>query len=635
MPGNAAGDTSDDAILRELAAAPGVQPDLLLPEIFSADVVVAERYDVRRRLGAGGMGAVYLAWDRVLAREVALKLTRGTVRERDVARLRREAQAMGSLNHPHVLDVYDFGTASGAIYIAMEYAPGGTLTQALSRGPSHATIIDWFLAAGEGLAAAHAMGIVHRDFKPDNVLMSEDGIPKVGDFGLAAPHATTDRPSPSVPSRRSTDRLTRTGASVGTPAYMAPEQWSGDPVDARADQYAFCLALFEALHGSRPEQAGPEPITLPPHRLPRRLAKVILTGIRTDPKERWASMGDLLAALRRATRPRLWPAAAALVVAAGAFALTGGEATECKDALQLDGIWDPQVRARASASFSRSELEFATVTWEQTAAHLDAYAGTLADAWADACRDAGQPRADRRLSCLRKRRSDLGALTRMLARKPDASVLGAMEASRALRPVATCVDRDAQSPADDAHNGDGAAAREFLAAARVLTSAGHHAEARTLAEHAAAAAKRSGEVGLHAEALLEHGRALAEGARDDEACEVLEAAYFAALEANDERVAAMAATTIVQNAHGRLDLALRWHAVAHAAAARLGDATIGALRRCRPGQHVRIERGVGTGERVLRSRGDGAGSGGGSDPAFPNPGVPRRAASSLRRRRRR
>ncbi|MBL8743732.1 MAG: serine/threonine protein kinase, partial [Myxococcales bacterium] len=210
------------------------------------------RYRVIGRLGEGGMGAVLAAHDPELDRTVALKILhesagdeRGELRDR----LAREARAMAKLAHPNVVAVYDVGAdpASGQLFVTMELVDGTTLRDWLRTPRSSRAILDVFMAAGTGLAAAHAAGLVHRDFKPENVLVGRDGRVRVGDFGLARPPrgaAASDAPlSPT---------LTRTGAIIGTPAYMAPEQFLGEAADARSDQFAFAVALFEALRGERP-----------------------------------------------------------------------------------------------------------------------------------------------------------------------------------------------------------------------------------------------------------------------------------------------------------------------------------------------------------------------------------------------
>src|SRR5215467_4444254 len=224
------------------------------------------RYVVQRELGGGGMGTVYAAFDPELNRKVALKLVRPEAGKLDTnegrRRLLREAQAMAQLSHPNVIAVYDVGTFADQVFIAMEYVEGSTLTQWLAEHQRPwREIVNMFVQTGRGLAAAHAAGILHRDFKPDNVRVGNDGRPRVLDFGLA--RALSGEPEKGAPDaeRVSADlsnhaqlgvALTEPGRLMGTPAYMSPEQLMGQGADHRTDQYSFCVALYQALYGELP-----------------------------------------------------------------------------------------------------------------------------------------------------------------------------------------------------------------------------------------------------------------------------------------------------------------------------------------------------------------------------------------------
>lgn len=291
------------------------------------------RYVLSARLGAGAMGVVYRALDPQLGREVAIKLLRRPnpmLRER----LSREARAMAQVSHPNVVAVYDVGEAAGQVYIAMELVLGQTLRQwqeDARRTPQE--IVEHYQAAGRGLAAAHAAGVVHRDFKPDNVLLGRDGRPRVTDFGMAG--ALTARREAAAPDGEELT-LTRSGAILGTPVYMAPEQLTGGNVDPRSDQWAFCVSLFEALHGRRPffgatwdelvEVVCAGRIASTSARPPPALERIVRRGLSVRPGDRHATMDELLAELGR-DRGRPWRRAA-LTCGAVAAAFTIGVATD-------------------------------------------------------------------------------------------------------------------------------------------------------------------------------------------------------------------------------------------------------------------------------------------------------------------
>lgn len=243
---------------------------------------VGEHYQINGILGRGGMGIVYLAHDYRLGRRVALKALPASVaanlpmRER----LRREARAAATIAHPAVATVYALEEIDGHLYIASEYVPGITLATEIAQGPiAEPRARDIALEVAGALAAAHAAGVVHRDLKPDNVLINTTGV-KVVDFGIAhieAPEAT---------------RLTRAGAMLGTPAYMAPEQLLGGAIDGRADIYAFGVMLSEMLTGRHPLQAAGMAI-------PAGMAAVVTRCVQTDPGARYASAQELLNALKQ------------------------------------------------------------------------------------------------------------------------------------------------------------------------------------------------------------------------------------------------------------------------------------------------------------------------------------------------
>ncbi len=307
------------------------------------------RYLLIERLGAGGMGVVYLAYDPEIDRRIAIKLIRtdrGDPRQAEERqqRLLREARAMARPQHPEVIAVHDAGTALGQVFIAMEYVDGSTLRQWLAAAPrSWREVLSLFVRVGRGLSAAHSAGLVHRDFKPDNVLVGKDGRVRVTDFGLARLVASEPAAVPSsgdattLDSSPPLDKLTRSGQFLGSPAYAAPEQMEGATADARADVFSFCCALYEGLYGERPfagrtlyelraaidqRRIAPAPKGA---RVPAWLRQTVLRGLARDPGDRWPSMEALLSALGK-DRQRLIRTAllglALLVVVSAAF-LTG------------------------------------------------------------------------------------------------------------------------------------------------------------------------------------------------------------------------------------------------------------------------------------------------------------------------
>jgi formylglycine-generating enzyme required for sulfatase activity/tRNA A-37 threonylcarbamoyl transferase component Bud32 len=293
-------------------------------DVLSVGATVG-RYIVVERLGAGAMGVVYAAYDPKLDRKVALKLLRpvkaGGDEARRTARLEREAQAVAKLSHPNVVGIFDVLVYEGRVVLAMEYLGGGTMRSWMdAKKRPWREIVAMFTEVGKGLAAAHAAGQIHRDFKPDNVLLDAKGVPKVADFGLARVRSTTGARAAVDAEEHSAHAvaqelesspadLTRTGAITGTPAYMAPEQFLGRAVDARTDEFAFCVALWEAICGERPfagttiialaDAVTREKIKPPPKDgdLPAWIRRCLTRGLRADPAQRFPDFDELLAAL--------------------------------------------------------------------------------------------------------------------------------------------------------------------------------------------------------------------------------------------------------------------------------------------------------------------------------------------------
>jgi len=349
----AAVDVSADA---DTHASPGLRPEVLgdagqrqtkamiHAALFKAtgEASTIGPYQVLKRIGEGGMGVVYAAYDDKLERKVALKLIRGAAMRRPEGRARtlREARALARLSNPHVVHVYQVGEVDDEIYVAMEFLNGPTLRAWLAARPrTWREALAVFRQAGEGLAAAHHQGVIHRDFKPANVIVGDDGRVRVLDFGLAHFFGLDGEEGElrALPAAGEiTDvLLTQTGAVLGTPAYMAAEQFAGGRGDAKSDQFSFCTALYEALYRQRPfagdrldalasavQDGRVHPVTAR-HDVPPWLHRVVVRGLQPDPAARWPSMDALLAALSPPEARARWGRIAGVTGAAGALLIGG------------------------------------------------------------------------------------------------------------------------------------------------------------------------------------------------------------------------------------------------------------------------------------------------------------------------
>jgi tetratricopeptide (TPR) repeat protein len=389
------------------------------------------RYLILNVLGRGGMGIVYSAYDPVLDRRIAVKLLQafsGDDATEGRARMQREAQALAKLSHPNVIVVHDVAEHAGTLYIAMELVDGTTMREFQADRPWR-EIVDAYTDAGRGLAAAHAAGLVHRDFKPENVLVGTDRRVRVTDFGLARRVDGPDAPADGTSTLGS--NLTADGAVMGTPTYMAPEQIDGGVVDARSDQFSWCIAVWEAIYGSQPfpgtnlalrsAAMKAEPPKLPAKTsVPRSVGRVLLRGLAAEPAERWPSLDALLGALRTATSRRNKVAMAGAVIAA-VIALVvvfvagrhAREAASCDDAGQpIASLWSPEIKDSVSRAFAATGVPFAS----DAVASVDRAIKSWRDRWrdlaVDSCkstRSGNQSEAmlDQRSACLVRRRDEL------------------------------------------------------------------------------------------------------------------------------------------------------------------------------------------------------------------------------------
>ncbi len=582
-----AGDDDDvDSFLRAIAAAPAVPLSSADDEGLGLQPgdPITERYEVEHLLGRGGMGEVYRARDTRLDRPVAIKLHLAEPRPGGLDRLLREARALAQLGHPHVVEVFDVGTFEQRLYIAMEYVSGGDLRRWLAASPrTWPQIRERFVQAGRGLAAAHRAGLVHRDFKPDNVLVGDDGRARVADFGLVREGAEL-RTLPSGPSAEPSVRSgTRTGTVAGTLAYMAPEQWRGEPIDARADQFAFCVALHEAVALERPDLSySMEPGTSwsPPGAIepvvpdvPASARAAILRGLQPDPDDRFPDMDALLRQLAP-ERPRRWLgwSAAALglcgIMGAAAWWSTPSE-SRCDDGRgELTETWNDTRRTRVRESLAAIGVNAEVI------AGVDTSLETTASAWlehrARVCTltqepEAG-PRLDRRIDCLRRHRIGLAAAIEILEQaEPDLA-----ERVTTLVPgpstLARCEDDEALAaaipPPDDPTVAlEVAAIRDELARWPALDAAGRYDEAAERFAPVVDRARATTYAPVIGTALFIYGEAVLNLGRAAEAEPLLSEAYMVARSSGDDFIAYQSAATLVRVVGFQLDRpedALRW-----------------------------------------------------------------------------
>jgi serine/threonine protein kinase len=595
------------------------------PGVLEKGAVIG-RYLVLGLVGRGGMGEVYAAYDPELDRKVAVKLLRGQSADHDGrVRLLREAQAIAKLSHPNVVVVFDVGTFKDSVFIAMEFVDGNTVGYWLqSATRTWRDVLRIFAAAGRGLEAAHGAGMVHRDFKPDNVMITKDGQVRVMDFGLARRFGADAEPAPDlsasggrlqellrlgegtpVPPSPEVDldataklgtgraapsaalpsssgnyleqKLTQTGAMVGTPAYMAPEQFAGAATDARTDQFSFCVALYEALYGHRPFE-GDSVVALMSNvvsgsirdepsgtAVPSRLRRVLLRGLDADPDKRYASMSELLAELERAPVPRSRAPLAALAAATLAAALvlglrhsSGGELALCAGAdAHLAGVWeraeDSERKRTIRKVFETKAKSGGARTFAGVAGLLDAFVGRWANMYRDTCEAThvrGEQSAevlDLRMACLARRLGGVKALTDLFA-TADASVIdNAANAAGALPNLEGCADvqalRSVVPPPSDAKARERVAAvRADVAKVRALGDAGQCTQALAASEGVLRAAKEVGYAPLEAEASYVKGRAGNYCGQTAGAIAALEDATFAAESSRDDELAVEAAS---------------------------------------------------------------------------------------------
>ena len=578
LPHASAPPTADDALaFPDLGGAEDRRmEELLAARLFPRRAAPQRigRYTLLDRLGQGGMGVVYAAYDPELDRRVAIKLLLESLAGPAAQRLQREAQAMARVAHPNVVAVIDIGVHEGRSYVVMEHLRGQSLDRWQRRSPHWREVLRVYVQAGRGLAAAHRAGVIHRDFKPHNAMLIEGGVDdgrvKVLDFGLARSdleEASREAVTGAAPGSFELS-LTRTGALLGTPAYMAPEQLAGSPAGARSDQFSFAVSLYEALYGRLPfaddslaslTRAVLAGAVRPPptgSQVPRWVRRVVLRALSRDPDARFASMSELCDALSRdpGARRRAIGLTAALSAAVGAGGwglaqMTEETGTSCEgSAFSLAEVWGPERAAEVDRAFAATGLPYAADAAGRVRAIVDEYAAAWSSQRRGACeahRRGEQSAAllDLGMACLDRRRAWLSTLVGLFAAADAAVVERAVEAARGLPPLAGCADAAAlrsDAPEEPALAGAVEAARGRLAEIGAQLAAGRSALAAAAAEEVLQRVEPLGNLPVIAEAALILGAAHLELGRGEEAERALTRAAQAGIAGRADRTAAEA-----------------------------------------------------------------------------------------------
>jgi tetratricopeptide (TPR) repeat protein len=581
-----------------------------------------DRYVVLSKLGAGAMGVVFAAYDPELDRKVAIKLLREQIDSSSShthgrTRLLREAQALARLTHPNVIAIYDVGTLDGRVWLAMEFFEGQTLTEwscgeEQGSRPRWSAVVKVMLAAGRGLEAAHAAGLLHRDFKPDNVLVGDDHRVRVVDFGLARSESTSNPRAELADTRANPEiaalslHVTRAGALMGTPRYMAPEQFHNAAVGAAADQYSFAVTLWEALYGERPFRgstiielaadvlSGRKPQPPRGARVPGWLRRVCERGLATKPEHRYPSLAALLADLERGqSRAR---ARVGVAVVAGALCLGLGlalvsqlQSAERVRACERAGasiweIWNDDARERVRIGLLQAGVSYAQTVPDTVEPWLDRQAQAWAHARTTVCMHEsvehswGAHTRDRATWCLEERRLELEALVAAFEHADATIVQRAVAAASGLGPISACTDPKTlalapKPPAPESQQAI-ADARAGLAAATALELGGKYPEALVRVSEVMAEASVSSWPPLHAASLRLQGKLLSRTGDHARAEVALTEAFTLAVGIDDWATAAQAASELIQVVgvgQTRFAEAQQWARFAEIAIGRAGD----------------------------------------------------------------
>lgn len=479
------------------------------------------RFQVLEAIGTGGMGMVVSAYDDELERKVAVKVLRRDIEGDARACVLREARAMARLRHPNVVQVFEVGEDHGELYIAMDFVDGQRLDQWQTQpGRTSSEIVAAYMQAGRGLSAAHEAGLIHRDFKPRNVMVEskDDGSfeVRVLDFGLAqrsedATSLTTSEAVALLGEDPSALSRTTVGALAGTPAYMAPEQVLGRPIDTTTDQFALCVALWEALFKEHPFGGGTvrqllarvvrteRPVAPRSSEVPRHVAIALERGLALDPADRWPSMNELLEALhgdRRRHRLAISVGVAGLgSLLVATVMLASGSRAPCQgSARALAAVWGPARRDEIGAALRQSGTGWGEAVARRTLEALDSYASDWIAMHTETCEatavhgDQSDVTMHRRMICLHRAKARLDAATRVLG-AADVDVLrSAHEVVAGLPPLSHCadlerLDAEVDPPAPEEREAVDQV-RSLVAQARANLDAGRYETARTVADHA-------------------------------------------------------------------------------------------------------------------------------------------------------
>lgn len=518
------------------------------------ELTFPERYAVLDELGRGGMGTVYRAYDKTLSREVAIKRLHGhLVGQEARLRLAREARAMAQLNHRNVVSVFDVTEIDDDPMVVMEYVAGGTLGQWLKRGdPTPDEVLARFLEAGRGLAAAHAAGIVHHDFKPGNVLIDHEGTAKVTDFGLAKPQDSEFEGDPTTgpfePGSSWSSRVTDGNVVMGTPHYMAPEQHTGAASSPASDQYSFCVALTEALR-AQPLFRGSDAralytakrvvsTTLEERGLPKRLVAPLKRGLAGRPEERFEDMEGLLAELEP-PKPasKRWIVGAAVAIALAGGVAVGSMARDdatpapapCSTSTALiEEVWSDARRTAVAQALGSAQGDWVETTGQYVLASFDAFSEDWANAHRDACEatEVRQEQSDRamdvRMSCLREAKTQFAVTLDSIESLGEDAAKNGPRLVAGLPTLSRCADAEAIDAAfpEDPETGERVGEiRDRLAEVAALDDAGEFEAANQAVEALLLEAQAIGFAPLIAECL--HKKAVVSTTRDPERAMVL------------------------------------------------------------------------------------------------------------------